>query len=306
MSIHLVTGGAGFLGSALVRRLLEGGDEVVVLDRMSRGKEERVPDEALLLQADIRDPLPASLECDCVWHLAYVQGTQTFYANPRDVIDIALRGIVNVLDHVEWTGADLVLVSSSEVYQNPPPECYPTAEDVPLVVPDVTNPRYSYGAGKIASEVAALAYAEPGRRTMIVRPHNIIGPDMGEDHVVPQLARRVQGAIDGKLRIQGDGSATRSFCHVDDATDGLVAVWERGADRTVYHLGNPHEETTIAELAGMISRYYGRDLVIEPSEAPQGSPSRRLPDITRLRQLNYEPKVTLRDALDDTLEWYRL
>ena len=99
VSHHLVTGGAGFVGSALVSRLIDEGHEVTVLDRFSRGKRGRVPDAARIVKGDIRDQsvvLRAALEADTIWHLAYVQGTQTFYADPKDVIDVALRGIMNV------------------------------------------------------------------------------------------------------------------------------------------------------------------------------------------------------------------
>lgn len=301
---HLVTGGAGFLGSALVRRLLAEGHEVRVLDRFSRGKHERVPEDAMAFKADIRDPqavMDAASGCDAIWHLAYVQGTQTFYARPREVIDVALRGIVNVLDAA--AGKDFFLVSSSEVYQEPP--SFPTDESVPLSVPDVTNPRYSYGGGKIACELATLAHAEDWlTRAVVIRPHNIIGPDMGHDHVVPQLAERVQALEGDELAIQGDGRATRCFCFVDDAIDGLMVAYDAAEDG-VYHLGDPREEVTIGDLAVKIADYYGRRVTLAPSELPKGSPTRRLPDIAKLRMLGYEPKVDLLDALEQTLEWYR-
>ena len=235
MSRHLITGGAGFIGAALAHRLVAEGHDVTVLDRFSRGKKERLPQEVSTLRGDIRDSsavLHAVWDNDIIWHLAYVQGTQTFYADPKDVIDVALRGIMNVLRACELKTdkPELILVSSSEVYQNPPAGMFPTDETVPLSVPDVTNPRYSYGGGKIASELATLAYANAGllKRAVIVRPHNCIGPDMGEDHVVPQIARRVQSLTGTELQIQGDGRATRSFNYIDDAVDGLMVLLDQG------------------------------------------------------------------------------
>jgi nucleoside-diphosphate-sugar epimerase len=203
-------------------------------------------------------------------------------------------------------GKDLILVSSSEVYQNPPAGMFPTDETVPLSVPDVTNPRYSYGGGKIASELAALAYAQAGavNRAVIVRPHNVTAADMGEDHVVPQLARRVQALTGNELPIQGDGRATRCFNHIDDAIDGLLVAYDHG-ETGVYHLGDPREEITIGELALRIARYYGREVTLKPSELPKGSPTRRVPDIGKLRALGYEPKRSLDETLASALEWYR-
>jgi nucleoside-diphosphate-sugar epimerase len=314
MTRHLITGGAGFIGSNLAHRLIRDGHDVTVLDRFSRGKSERLPAEVTQIKGDICDPsvvLCAVGGCDVVWHLAYVQGTQTFYADPKDVIDVALLGIINVLRACELQGLqggkDLILVSSSEVYQNPPAGMFPTDETVPLSVPDVTNPRYSYGGGKIASELAVLAYAQAGavNRAVIVRPHNVIGPDMGEDHVVPQLARRVQALEGTELPIQGDGLATRCFNYIDDAVEGLLVAYEHG-ETGVYHLGDPREEVTIGDLAHDIAGYYGREVTIRPSELPKGSPTRRKPDIRKLQALGYEPKVGLLDALAGTLPWYSL
>jgi nucleoside-diphosphate-sugar epimerase len=312
MSRHLITGGAGFIGSALAHRLVKEGHFVTVLDRFSRGKAERLPSEVRTIRGDIRDaPLVrrAVRGADVIWHLAYIQGTQTFYADPKDVIDVALRGIMNVLgacDEPRREKPELFLVSSSEAYQTPPEGMFPTDERVPLSIPDPTNPRYSYATGKIASEVATLAYSQAGilNRAIIVRPHNVIGADMGEDHVVPQIARRVQALEGDELEIQGDGRATRCFNYIDDAIDGLMVLFDRGEDRNVYHLGDPREEIPIGQLALRIARYYGRMVTLKPSELPKGSPMRRMPDITKLRALGYEPRVGLDEALAKTLEWY--
>jgi nucleoside-diphosphate-sugar epimerase len=313
VSRHLVTGGAGFIGSALAHRLVNDGHEVTVLDRLSRGKTDRVPAGARIIAGDIRDPsvvTSAVGDADVIWHLAYVQGTQTFYADPKDVIDVALKGVMNVLFACEQEpGKDLILVSSSEVYQNPPAGMFPTDETVPLSVPDVTNPRYSYGGGKIASELAVLAYSQAGllNRAIIVRPHNIYGPDMGYEHVIPEFAVRMMELLKAGGRefpIQGTGRETRSFCHISDCVDGLIIAGERGEDRGVYHLGNPYEEYAIWDLAWMVGDYFGLDVNIVPGALPKGSPTRRLPDIGRLAALGFDPSVTLEQGLKETLGWY--
>jgi nucleoside-diphosphate-sugar epimerase len=254
----------------------------------------------------------AMFGCEAVFHLAYVQGTQTFYSKPKDVIDVALKGVMNVLETCETQGRkQLFLVSSSEVYQVPPEGYFPTAEDVPLTVPDVTNPRYSYGGGKIASEVAAFAYADLLDRLVVIRPHNIYGPDMGWEHVIPEFAKRMYElpAPDflGRVHdfpIQGSGHETRSFCHILDCIKAMEVLLHRGEHRTVYHVGNP-EEVTIATLAKKIAARAGHTINIQPSEAPKGSPARRLPDISRLKALGYRPTVDLDMGLPGTLDWYR-
>jgi nucleoside-diphosphate-sugar epimerase len=299
---HLITGGGGFIGSALANRLVSEGHDVVAFDRFSRGKESRLVDGVQIYPGDIRNPglvEAAASGCDTIWHLAYIQGTQTFYAEPAEVIDVALRGILNVLDIAE--GKDFFLVSSSEVYQEPP--SYPTDETVPLVVPDVTNPRYSYGGGKIASEVATFAHADRLNRAVIVRPHNIYGPDMGTDHVIPEFVLRMQ-ETGPDFPIQGTGRETRSFCYIDDCIDGLLTLYDKGAHRSVYHLGNPYEEWSIGGLAELIGERLGRKVRVVPGTLPKGSPTRRLPDIGKMRGLGYKPHVDLFTGLESTVEWY--
>jgi nucleoside-diphosphate-sugar epimerase len=314
VSRHLITGGAGFIGSALARRLTDEGHDVTVLDRFSRGKTNRLDaSKVRVIGGDIRDQAVvtcAAGDADVIWHLAYVQGTQTFYADPKDVIDVALTGIMNVLRACEarTSKPDLFLVSSSEVYQNPPPGMFPTDETVPLSVPDVTNPRYSYGGGKIACELATLAYSQAGHlgRAVIVRPHNVYGPDMGHEHVIPEFADRMVEIGPGAraFAIQGSGAETRSFCHVNDCVDGLMVLLERGEDRNVYHLGNPNEEYPIATLAHAVAECFGREVDVVPGALPKGSPTRRLPDISKLRALGFEPRVSLAQGLPETVAWY--
>jgi nucleoside-diphosphate-sugar epimerase len=314
VSRHLITGGAGVIGSALARRLVAEGHEVVVVDRFSRGKRDRLPPEVEQVQGDIRDPHTVyrfMKQTDAVWHLAYVQGTQTFYANPKDVIDVALRGIMGILGACAAAPRplDFFLASSSEVYQNPPEDMYPTDETVPLSVPDVTNPRYSYGGGKIASELATLAYAQAGllNRAVIVRPHNIYGPDMGHEHVIPEFAERMaklKTTRSHTFPIQGTGQETRSFCYIDDCIDGLMVLLEHGEDRNVYHLGNPAEEHAIAGVATQIASWFGCEIDVIPGALPQGSPTRRAPDIGKMRALGFEPEISLREGLAETLPWY--
>ncbi|MCD0422666.1 SDR family NAD(P)-dependent oxidoreductase [Rubrivivax sp. JA1024] len=311
----LVTGGTGFIGSALVRALVRNGDRVRVLDNNSRGALRRLGDvvDAIdFVEADIRDAdavRKAAAGIDCFVHLAYVNGTRYFYEQPELVLDIAIRGMLSVIDACRANGiGDLVLASSSEAYQTPP--IIPTPEDVPLVVPNVLNPRYSYGGGKLACELMAINYGRTGfDRVTIFRPHNVYGPDMGHEHVLPQFVERACKLIDatpqGKVdfEIQGDGTQTRAFVHIDDFTDGLMTVIDKGKHLEIYHIGNP-EEITIRDLVPKVLRTLGREANVITGPLTEGSTQRRCPDISKLAALGYAPRVTIDAGLPSLVDWY--
>ncbi len=312
----LVTGGSGFIGAALVRRLAAAGQTVRVLDDNSRGAPRRLAEaqgEIELVVGDVRDPdavSGAAAGVDRIIHLAAVNGTEFFYSKPELVLDVALRGILNVVDACRAHGiGDLVVASSSEVYQTPP--AVPTDETAPLAVPDISNPRYSYGGGKIVSELVALNYGRNGfDRVCVFRPHNVYGPDMGWEHVIPQLAMRAAEQVaahpEGPVPfpIQGDGSQTRAFIHIDDFTDGLVTVIDKGAHGAIYHIGTM-EEVRIADLAASVVAAFGRTADIQPGPEPAGATPRRCPDIARLAALGFAPRIPLNDGLPDVVAWYR-
>jgi nucleoside-diphosphate-sugar epimerase len=310
----LVTGGTGFIGSALVRALVKAGARVRSLDNDSRGTRRRLADvasEVEMVVGDIRDPdvvRRATADVDCVCHLAYINGTQYFYSKPGLVLDVAIRGMINVLDACRACGVgDLVLASSSEVYQTPPN--IPTDETVPLSIPDVLNPRFSYGGGKVACELMAINFCRTEfGRLVIFRPHNVYGPDMGREHVIPQFALRIREQCLGasstiRFPIQGTGLESRSFVYIDDLIDGVVRIIDRGEHLGIYHIGTD-AEITIANLARQIGRYFGRDLEIVAGELTPGSTLRRCPDISKMRALGFEPRVSLTEGLATTLQWY--
>ena len=315
MSSILVTGGSGFIGAALVKALVRDGHSVRVLDDNSRGALRRlneVAGDVEFMAGDIRDPAAVTRAVhgmDEVHHLAFVNGTEFFYSAPELVLDVGVKGMINVIDACRSEGVrSLILASSSEVYQSPPR--IPTGEDVPLVVPDPGNPRYSYGGGKIISELIAINY---GRkffdRVLIFRPHNIYGPDMGWEHVIPQFSLRVKTTAaehpSGKLpfKLQSDGSQTRSFCHIDDLVRGVLVMRAKGEHLGIYHVGTT-EEIAIADLAGRIAAHAGREIELIAGPAPEGGTERRCPDIAKLAKLGYSPQVPLATGLPSTVDWY--
>lgn len=312
---YFITGGSGFIGGALVRRLVATGAKVRVLDNLLRGNPrqlESVLDSIELVRGDVRDAsvvAEASEGCDTFVHLAYLNGTEFFYSKPELVLEIAVKGTMNALDAAIKNGIkDFVYCSSSEVYQTPPQ--IPTPETVPLVVPDVLNPRYSYGGGKIIGELLCVNYGRKFfERMTIFRPHNVYGPDMGGEHVLPQFILRAKAAVDSTpsgevpFPIQGQGDETRSFIYIDDFTDGLMLVLEKGRHNEIYHIGT-QDEVSVRELAAQVVGLFGRAPRIEHLPLQAGSTARRCPEVSKLRALGFAPRISLPVGLKMTFDWY--
>ena len=312
---YLITGGTGFIGSALVKRLVEEGYDVRVLDNDIRGAKERLKDffdKLEFIKADVRNSEAVQEACkgvDSVIHLAYINGTEYFYKFPELVLEVGVKGMVNVIDGcIKENVKELILASSSEVYQTA--EKIPTDETASLVIPDTLNPRYSYGGGKIISELLTINYGRKHfDRAVIFRPHNVYGPDMGWEHVIPQFVLKMKdicGKDDHKkikFPIQGTGQETRAFCFIDDFIDGLMLVLEKGKHLGIYHIGTM-EEVSIRHVAEEMGKYFHKEIGIIPGEEAKGSTKRRCPDITKLNRLGYSPKVPFEKGLRVTAEWY--
>jgi nucleoside-diphosphate-sugar epimerase len=309
----VVTGGGGFIGAYLVKRLVHDGWDVAVVDNMVRGDASRfaeVADDVELFTCDVRDQ--AALEkafvgAEVVMHLAAVNGTENFYTQPELVLDVGMLGALAVVNAGRIAGVpDLVVASTAEVYQTP--AIVPTPETIPLMLPDSLNPRYSYGGGKIVSELIAFNYGQDHyRQVQVFRPHNVFGPNMGWKHVEPQFILRAMACQDAgnpEFPIQGDGLETRSFCYVDDIVEGILLMYERGGHREIYHIGSD-EELSIRDLAARIGKIVGVDLDIRPGAAPAGGTRRRCPDISKMRALGWSLDVGLDEGLERTVDWYR-
>lgn len=312
MARCVVTGGGGFIGAYLVRRLVQTGWDVVCVDNMLRGDQSRfadVADQVDLRTCDVRDVAAVTQACrgaEVVFHLAAINGTENFYTRPELVLDVGLRGALAVVEACQAADVpDLVVASSAEVYQVPP--TVPTDETVPLMLPDSLNPRYSYGGSKIVSELIAFNYGQDHfRKVQCFRPHNVYGPDMGWKHVMPQFILRGLNARDSgnpAFPIQSDGTETRAFAYVDDVVSGILTMYQHGQDRQVYHIGNDNE-VTIAELVRLTGRVLGVELALEPGEAAAGGTPRRCPDISKMRALGYAPAIDLEEGLGRTAQWY--
>ena len=183
----------------------------------------------------------------------------------------------------------------------------PTPEAVPLVVADIGNPRFAYAASKILGEAAVIHSARArGVPFVIGRLHNVYGPRMGADHVIPELCLRALAKED-PFRVYGL-EQRRAFCHVSDALDAIQRLMAAAvtAEGVVVNVGNDREETTVAALLELVLNAAGFKPQLDPRPAPPGSVARRRPDISRLRSLTgFEPRVSLAEGVRETLEWYR-
>ena len=309
---YFITGGSGFLGASLVYKLISDNKYVTVFDNCSRGHVKRLDKifhKLNFITGDIRDEqllTKSSKNHDIFVHLAAVNGTEFFYQKPQEVLDVAVRGILNSIEVCKKNNiTNFIFASSSEVYQSP--KIIPTNEKSELIIPDVFNPRYSYGGGKIISELICLNYYKDFFKKMIIfRPHNVYGSDMGWEHVIPQIIfkiKELKRLNEKVLKIKGDGKQIRSFIYIDDFTEVLSIILEKGEHRNIYHIGN-NNEITIMGLIEEILKIMNLNLKILTSEKPEGETVRRCPDITKITKLGYKKKFELREGLQKVIKWY--
>jgi nucleoside-diphosphate-sugar epimerase len=308
----LILGGAGFIGVHLARRLLASGGEVTIVDDFSRGRDD--PELAALgipvLHADLTDA--ASCErlprgWDHVYMLAAVVGVRNVEKDPDRVIRVNTLALMNLLD---WLGRAerLFFASTSEVYAGGVGRGLvpvPTPETVPVMVDDISAPRFAYAVSKMLGEAAVIHTARAkGIPYVIGRFHNIYGARMGADHVIPELLLRAMRRED-PFRVYG-ADQSRAFCHVDDATEAMSRLMTTDtAMGEIVNIGND-SSTNIGDLGKLVLRIADFHPALESWPAPPGSVARRCPDLTKLRALTgYEPTVALEEGVRRTFEWYR-
>jgi len=319
MARILILGGAGFVGYHLARRLAEApSNRITLVDDLSRGRADAELATLLarpsveLVRTDLTDPAaltPLPTRWDQVYLLAAVVGVRPVTGDPARVIRVNTLVALNVL---EWATPDagvLFFSSTSETYAGGVSRGMvpvPTPETVPLSVDDPANPRLAYAASKILGEAAVIHYAAAKKlRFVIGRLHNVYGPRMGADHVIPELSLRALDRED-PFKVYGP-EQRRAFCHVDDAVDAILRLVDsERAWGEIVNVGNDTEETTIADLLNLILRTADFAPRVQTLAAPAGSVARRCPDLTKLRRLTgYVPKMGLEAGVRDTFAWYR-
>ncbi|MCP9819893.1 SDR family oxidoreductase [Synechococcus sp. Cruz-9H2] len=302
---NLVTGGAGFVGSNLVDRLMEAGEEVICLDNYYTGSKANVErwighPRFELIRHDVTEPI--RLEVDRIWHLACPASPRHYQSNPIKTAKTSFLGTYNMLGLATRVGARLLLASTSEVYGDP--EVHPQPESYRGSV----NPigiRSCYDEGKRIAEALCFDYMRMhGTEIRVVRIFNTYGPRMFPDdgRVVSNFI--VQALRGEPLTLYGDGSQTRSFCYVDDLVEGLIRLMN-GNHTGPINIGNPGE-FTIKQLAELVLARINPDLPLTYLPLPQDDPLQRQPVIDLARQeLGWEPKVSLEEGLGPTIDYFR-
>jgi len=303
----LVTGGTGFIGSNICKLLVKKNYNVKVFDNNFRGNFSRIKkikNKIKFIKGDIRDQklLNKSLKnTDAVIHLAYVNGTKHFYNKPVLILDIAIKGIINVIDAcIKNKVKELYLASSSEVYQTPIK--VPTDESEPLKIPDIFNPRYSYGGGKILTELMGVHYGKKYFKKLIIfRPHNVYGKDMGNEHVVPEFINRFKSLKGKRFKIQGSGNETRSFIYIEDFLHAFELILMKGKHLNIYNIGTS-EKIKIKDLAFKLAKIFKKKVLLKRTALAKGGTKIRLPNIQKIKSLGFKKKINLDQGLSKILE----
>ena len=305
MLIHLVTGGAGFLGSHLIDRLMEAGDEVICLDNYFTGRKANIArwighPRFELIRHDVTEPI--KLEVDRIWHLACPASPIHYQFNPVKTAKTSFLGTYNMLGLARRVGARLLLASTSEVYGDP--EVHPQPESYWGSVNPI-GVRSCYDEGKRIAETLCFDYQRMNDvEVRVARIFNTYGPRMLPDdgRVVSNFI--VQALRGDPLTLYGDGSQTRSFCYVSDLIEGLIRLMN-GDQTGPINLGNPNE-FTIRELAELVRIQINPELQLVEKPLPQDDPQQRQPAIDLAReQLNWQPTVSLEQGLAPTIDSFR-
>mgnify|MGYP001294042617 FL=1 len=303
--INLITGGSGFLGSHLSKKLIENGEEVLCLDNFYTGKKANINEliknpNFELIRHDVTEPL--NIEVDKIWHLACPASPVHYQYNPIKTTKTSFMGTYNMLGLAKRVGAKLLLASTSEVYGDP--EVTPQIESYKGSV-NTTGIRSCYDEGKRIAETLCSDYHRMhGVDVRIMRIFNTYGPNMRSDdgRVISNFI--VQALKNKQLTIYGDGSQTRSFCYVDDLINGMNLLMESNFGKPI-NIGNS-EEFTIKQLAFLIKDLINPKLEIVYKDLPQDDPRQRRPSIKLAKEiLKWKPETQLKDGLIKTIEWFK-
>ena len=302
----LVTGGAGFIGAHLCRRLLKEGNRVICMDNLFSGSLDHIRDLLdnpgfTVVHHDVTEPF--DFPVDRIYDLACPASPVFYQRDPVHTAKTSVFGAIHSLELARKTRARVLLTSTSEIYGEP--MVHPQREDYRGNV----NPigiRSCYDEGKRMAETLFFDYnREYGVDIRVVRIFNTYGPGMSPDdgRVVSNF---IVQALNGEdLTIYGDGSQTRSFCYISDTVDALIRMMEQERTLGPINVGNPRE-VTIQHIAELVREEVGADIHLVHRELPSDDPTRRRPDISRAQEfLGWEPRIPLEEGLRSTVAYFR-
>ena len=302
---NLITGGAGFIGSHLIQKLLNNGEEVICLDNYFTGSKNNLKGflknpNFELIRHDVTEPI--LVEVEKIWHLACPASPIHYQSNPIKTSKTIYLGTYNMLGLAKRVNAKFLLASTSEVYGDP--EVSPQNELYKGRV-NTTGIRSCYDEGKRIAETLTSDYERiHGIDVRIARIFNTYGPNMHprDGRVVSNFI--VQALTNEKLTLYGDGQQTRSFCYIDDLIDGLIKLMGSQYTKPM-NLGNP-EEFKIVELANIIRSKINPNLSIQKMKLPEDDPLQRKPDIQlAIKELNWFPTIKLNEGIDKTIDYFK-
>ena len=303
--VNLVTGGAGFLGSHLIDKLMESGEEVICLDNFFTGRKQNIKHwighpKFELIRHDVIEPI--NLEVDKIWHLACPASPLYYQQNPIKTAKTSFLGTYNMLGLARRVNGRLLLASTSEVYGDP--EIHPQPESYRGSVNNI-GIRACYDEGKRIAETLCFDYQRTHNIDIrVMRIFNTYGPRMLADdgRVVSNLI--VQALKKSQLTVFGDGRQTRSFCYVDDLINGMIKLMNGNIIGPV-NIGNS-DEFTIIELANLIIEKIDPSLKIVFQKLPEDDPLQRKPFIEiAKKELGWVPKIKLTNGLDKTIDYFK-
>ena len=292
-----VTGGSGFIATEVVKHLLEEGYKVKILDL----NEPKIKNKNLeFVKKSILDNIVVDIRgCDAVFHFAALLGVENSDRRPLDTMKINLEGSVNVFKSAIDAGIKkMIYSSSSEVYGEP--------RELPIKEDSIKGPVSTYGVSKLAAEIYAKAYNQEFNTDIrIVRFFNVYGPGQESNWVVPIFISKA--LRNESIKVFGNGNQTRCFTYVEDVAEGVLKVFEKGNEGKAYNIGN-NQPTTIFELANLVKEItkskseimkagFGKETRLKEREIEY-----RIPDISKMKALGWEPKVMVREGIKKILE----
>lgn len=317
MKKALITGGAGFIGLSLARRLLEEEVAVDLVDNFSRGPNDveltavaqRRHVRCLTLDLSVPGATDAlDRDYDAIYHFAAIVGVSNVVARAYDTLKLNVELTTEAL-RLAKCQTDLkvfLFVSTSEIYAGSLLAgllSFPTPENSTIALPALEAPRTSYMLSKLYGE--ALVH-HAGVPAVIIRPHNVYGPRMGTEHVVPELIKRMRDAISGSRLPIYSPTHSRTFCFIDDAVE-LMARLARNPEATgqAWNIGTEAPEYPIMQVAEIVRRVIGADVELVPANDTAGSPTRRCPSMAKTNTATgHYARVSFEEGVDRTYAWY--